>query len=127
MRKYNPLNIYTIAMNAFLWLVIILAVTQCACGMTLQSVNTESYAYTLPPKVGISAEPTDAAKIWRVTEPLTVRSCASVDCTELAYVETGAAVQPMTTAIDGAGCAGGGWVAIVEPAGFVCNLYLEEK
>lgn len=130
MRKYPPLNIYNLLMSAGLWMVIILAISQCACGMATlpPSYNGQipSSDGQLPVKVATSAEPTDAAQVWRVTESLTVRSCASVDCQELGYIKAGVVVIPMAEAISGAGCIGGGWVAIVEPAGFVCNLYLEE-
>lgn len=131
MRKYPALNIYNLLMSASLWAIILLIATQCACGAvvlpTESSVNTEQLINTYPAKSTASAEPTDAAQVWRVTEALTVRSCASVDCKELEYIKAGSVVIPMPSAISGAGCIGGGWVAIVDPAGFVCNLYLEER
>lgn len=131
MRKYLSLNIYTLLMSAGLWAIILLIATQCACGMATLTPSyigqTSSNDGQLPVKVATSAEPTDAAQVWRVTEALTVRSCASVDCKELEYIKAGSVVIPMTSAISGAGCIGGGWIAIVEPAGFVCSLYLEER
>lgn len=115
--------------------VIFLALSVLACGTQIPTapstdVNTEPHIDTLPVKVLASAEPTESAPVYVTTTSLRVRSCASVNCDEVADpLPAGTQVLVFVTDIPGrdADCYGGEWYAIGAPVeGYVCSLYVEE-
>lgn len=133
MNNRFPINIFNFSFSAFLWLIIILLITQCACGtqiptQTSTGVNMESPDVQKPAQV--LAEPTEkkAAPIYFTTAPLNVRACASIDCEKLADLPINTQVTVFILDLQGAGCEGGEWYAIDAPkSGYVCSLYVEER
>ena len=107
-----------------------------ACGTQMPTVpSTEvknpSNDVSLPVKVAEAAEPTESAPSYVTTTSLRVRSCASVNCDEVADpLPTGTQVLVFITDIPGkdGDCYLGEWYAIGAPVeGYVCSLYIEEK
>jgi hypothetical protein len=114
---------------------IILLITQCACGVAA-AVPTESIGHItetdiLPTVVTANVETvtkTETNVQFKVTAPLHVRSCASIDCDIVAYLQPGDSVE-VKWSVDGPGCAGADWYAIdwQDWTGFVCSIYVEER
>ena len=113
-----------------------LTIAAIACGTQIPTVpSTEVKApsddVSLPVKVAEAVEPTESAPTYVTTTSLRVRSCASVNCDEVADpLPTGTQVLVFITDIPGkdGDCYLGEWYAIGAPVkGYVCSLYIEEK
>jgi hypothetical protein len=125
----------SILISVPLWLVIILLITQCACGVAA-AVPTETIGHItetdiLPTVVTANAETvtkTETNVQYTVTAPLHIRSCASIGCDVVAYLDAGSSVD-VKWSVPGPGCAGADWLAIDWQGwtGFVCSLYVEER
>lgn len=122
-------------MKKIYYLLICLTIVTLACGTQMPTqvstgVNTPTHVDTIPVKASASAEPTEAAPVYVTTTSLRVRSCASVNCDEVADpLPAGTQVLVFVTDIPGkdADCYGGEWYAIGAPVeGYVCSLYIEE-
>ena len=115
--------------------VIFLALLMLACGIQAQPPSqlglTPSSDVSLPVKAAEMVEPTDTAPVYVTTTSLRVRSCASVNCDEVADpLPTGTHVLVFITDIPGkdGDCYLGEWYAIGAPVeGYVCSLYIEER
>jgi hypothetical protein len=114
-------------------LFVIIAVVSCSCGIqaqlptaTLTAVSTHVTVVTAKVEA-VSQDKTDLQ--FTTSAPLHVRSCASVDCDVLAYLDAGSSVVVTVRGITGPGCAGAEWWAVEAGgvAGFVCSIYLEAK
>ena len=126
--------------TVFLWAVIILILTQCACGVSAQTptyqaphiAQTDIPMATVPHVTAVSTNVekvhTDA-HVYTTTAPLHIRSCAGIDCDVLTYLAAGVSVDVMAAGIPGPGCAGASWYAVQAGgvAGFVCSLYIKES
>ena len=117
---------------AFIFLV--LASIACTTQMpTVPSteVKAPSSDVSLPVKVAEAVEPTESAPTYVTTTSLRVRSCASVNCDEVADpLPAGTQVLVFITDIPGkdGDCYLGEWYAIGAPVeGYVCSLYIEEQ
>ena len=115
--------------------VIFLALLMLACGIQAQPPSqlglTPSSDVSLPVKAAEMVEPTDTAPVYVTTTSLRVRSCASVNCDEVADpLPAGTQVLVFITDIPGkdGDCYLGEWYAIGAPVeGYVCSLYIEER
>ena len=115
--------------------VIFSALAMLACGMQAQTPSynglTPSSDVSLPVKAAEMVEPTDTASVYVTTTSLRVRSCASVNCDEVADpLPAGTQVLVFITDIPGkdGDCYLGEWYAIGAPVeGYVCSLYIEEQ
>jgi hypothetical protein len=129
---YRPLPRYSVPV---IILVIILLITQCACGVaaempTYQAPSIKS-TDILPTVVIANIETVNKDETdlqFTTSAPLHVRSCASVDCDVLAYLAAGSSVVVTVRGISGPGCAGAEWWAVEAGgvAGFVCSIYVTE-
>jgi len=133
MNNRFPINIFNFSVSAFLWLIIILLITQCACGMQAQiptatpTVNMESPDVQIPVKVEIS-DPIDAAPVWITTGALNVRAEANADSQILGTLAPLTEIQIFITDISGDDCYLGEWYAITSPIeGYVCSLWVVRK
>jgi hypothetical protein len=129
------MNFFIGLKNAFLptvlmWLVIILLITQCACGVAadLPTVQpTEAVGHITETVVSANVESviTDAHD-YTTTAPLHIR--ASIGCDVVAYLDAGSSVD-VKWSVAGPGCAGADWLAIdwQDWTGFVCSIYVEER
>ena len=115
--------------------VIFSALAMLACGMQAQTPSynglTPSSDVSSPVKAAEMVEPTDTASVYVTTTSLRVRSCASVNCDEVADpLPAGTQVLVFITDIPGkdGDCYLGEWYAIGAPVeGYVCSLYIEEQ
>ena len=113
---------------------IFLALSVLACGTQMPTVPStevkQPTSQVQPVKAAASHEPTESAPVYVTTTSLRVRSCASVNCDEVADpLPAGTRVLVFVTDIPGkdADCFGGEWYAIGAPVeGYVCSLYVEE-
>ena len=113
-----------------------LTIVTLACGTQMPTVpNTEVKTplndVSLPVKVSEAVEPTESAPTYVTTTSLRVRSCASVNCDEVADpLPAETQVLVFVTDIQGkdGDCYLGEWYAIGAPVeGYVCSLYIEER
>ena len=113
-----------------------LTIAAIACGTQMPTVpstevKTPSNDVSLPVKVAEAVEPTEVVPTYITTTSLRVRSCASVNCDEVADpLPAGTHVLVFITDIPGkdGDCYLGEWYAIGAPVeGYVCSLYIEEK
>jgi hypothetical protein len=129
---YRPLPRYSVPV---IILLIVLAITQCACGV-VAAVPTEAVGHItetdiLPTVVTAHVETvtkTETNVQYTTTAPLHIRSCASIDCDIVAYLDAGSSVD-VKWSVPGPGCAGADWYAIDWQGwtGFVCSLYVEAR
>jgi hypothetical protein len=128
---YRPLPRYSVPA---IILVIILLITQCACGVVadLPTVApTESIGYvteSVPISASVETSVNTEIHSYITSAPLHVRSCASIDCDIVAYLDAGSSVD-VKWSVAGPGCAGADWYAIDWQGwtGFVCSLYVEAR
>jgi hypothetical protein len=128
---YRPLPRYSVPV---IILFIVLAITQCACGVVadLPTVApTESIGYvteSVPISASVETSVNTEIHSYITSAPLHVRSCASIDCDIVAYLDAGSSVD-VKWSVAGPGCAGADWYAIDWQGwtGFVCSLYVEAR
>jgi hypothetical protein len=122
----------SILISVPLWLVIILLITQCACGVVadLPTVQpTEAVGHITETVVSANVESVNTEiHMYTTTAPLHIRSCASIGCDVVAYLDAGSSVDVKWN-VAGPGCAGADWYAIDWQGwtGFVCSLYVEAR
>ena len=122
--------------TTFLGLVIVLFVTQCACGTQIPTVpstevKTPSSDVSLPVKVAEAVEPTESPVIYITTAPLNVRSEANASSQILGVLEEGTIIViflPIPE-IKGDDCYLGEWYETKwdDETAYVCSLYIEER
>ena len=116
---------------AFLFLV--LASLACGTQMPTQvSAEVKQPTHEVQPvQFEATSTATDTPPVYVTTTSLRVRSCASVNCDEVADpLPAGTQVLVFVTDIQGkdADCYLGEWYAIGAPVeGYVCSLYIEER
>jgi hypothetical protein len=121
---YRPLPRYSVPA---IILVIILLITQCACGVAAV-VPTVAPTESVPISASVETSVNTEIHSYITSAPLHVRSCASVDCDILAYLDAGSSVD-VKWSVAGPGCSGADWYAIdwQDWTGFVCSIYVEER
>ena len=115
--------------------VIFLALAMLACFKQAQTPSqlglTPSSDVSSPVKAAEMVEPTETPPMYVTTTSLRVRSCASVNCDEVADpLPAGTQVLVFITDIPGkdGDCYLGEWYAIGAPVeGYVCSRYIEER
>jgi hypothetical protein len=127
---YRPLPRYSVPA---IILLIVLAITQCACGVAAEIPTYQAPSISsidiLPTVVTANAEKVNTEIHSYITSaPLHVRSCASIDCDIVAYLDAGSSVD-VKWSVPGPGCGGADWLAIEWQGwtGFVCSIYVEER
>jgi hypothetical protein len=121
---YRPLPRYSVPA---IILVIILLITQCACGVAA-AVPPLAPTESVPISASVETSVNTEIHSYITSAPLHVRSCASVDCDILAYLDAGSSVD-VKWSVAGPGCSGADWYAIdwQDWTGFVCSIYVEER
>jgi hypothetical protein len=131
------MNFFIGLKNAFLptilmWLVIILLITQCACGVAAEMPTvqpTEAVGHITETVVSANVESVNTEiHMYTTTAPLHIRSCASIGCDVVAYLAVGDSVD-VKWSVAGPGCAGADWYAIDWQGwtGFICSIYVEAR
>jgi hypothetical protein len=122
-----------ITMKNLIYLIACIALAAISCGVAadLPTVQpTEAVGHITETVVSANVETSVNTEIhsYITSAPLHVRSCASVDCDILAYLDAGSSVD-VKWSVAGPGCSGADWYAIdwQDWTGFVCSIYVEER
>jgi hypothetical protein len=121
-----------ITMKTLIYLIACIALAAISCGVAAKMPTvqpTEAVGHITETVVSANVESVNTEIHMYITSaPLHVRSCASIGCDVVAYLDAGSSVD-VKWSVPGPGCGGADWLAIEWQGwtGFVCSIYVEER